>query len=378
MARHGENIRLRRDGRWEGRYGIYNGEKKKKVYVSVYGKSYGEVKEKLTTKKILLKNKAEAPGTESEKPVGPDISFGSAAAEWLEAVKRTKKLSTYVKYTQVYENHIKELFQDVPLSGMTDTAVGEKLRRAGERADTLSDSLLKSIYCILNQILKSSSGGVLPCLKKPETKSVKRPVRTFSMKEQKKLFFMLRCDMDRFKLAVLLCLHMGLRLGELCALKWTDIDLKNRTLTVSRTVQRLPVEGYGKKTILWEGEPKSGYSRREIPLTGEMAKLLMQSGNGRVYVFGGDKPVEPRTMQNHFKKILEEAGVQEKNFHTLRHTFATNCVEGGMDVKSLSEMLGHSDVRITLNRYVHPSMDVKRKYMDSLCLFYGQIYGQAC
>ena len=86
--------------------------------------------------------------------------------------------------------------------------------------------------------------------------------------------------------------------------------------------------------------------------------------------------MEPRTLQYHFKKILKEADLTDKNFHILRHTFATNCIEGGTDVKSLSEMLGHSDVQITLNRYVHPTMDTKRRHLDVLSLFYGQIYGQ--
>ena len=86
--------------------------------------------------------------------------------------------------------------------------------------------------------------------------------------------------------------------------------------------------------------------------------------------------MEPRKIQYHFKKILKEAGIPDTNFHILRHTFSTNCIEDGMDVKSLSEMLGHSDVQITLNRYVHPSMEAKRRYMDRLSAFYGQIYGQ--
>ncbi len=112
-------------------------------------------------------------------------------------------------------------------------------------------------------------------------------------------------------------------------------------------------------------------------MSGPVAALLLQFQNGGEYVFGKDKPLEPRTMQNHFKKILKEAGLPDRNFHILRHTFATNCVEKGTDVKSLSEMLGHSDVRITLNRYVHPSMDAKRRYLETLDGFYGQIYGQA-
>ena len=99
--------------------------------------------------------------------------------------------------------------------------------------------------------------------------------------------------------------------------------------------------------------------------------------NGKEYIFGGDKPLEPRTIQYRFKRILKDAKLPDKNFHILRHTFSTNCIEGGTDVKSLSEMLGHSNVQITLNRYVHPSMDTKRQHMNELSRFYGQLCGQA-
>ena len=126
-----------------------------------------------------------------------------------------------------------------------------------------------------------------------------------------------------------------------------------------------------------EMPPKSMHSKREIPLSASAADLLMKFENGKQYIFGGDKPLEPRTLQYHFKKLLKEAKLPDTNFHILRHTFSTNCIEGGTDVKSLSEILGHSDVQITLNRYVHPSLDTKRRYMDHLSAFYGQIYGQA-
>ena len=182
--------------------------------------------------------------------------------------------------------------------------------------------------------------------------------------------------MNHFKMAVLLVLFTGLRLGELCALKWADIDFENKMLTVNQTVQRLYAEGHKTKTILIETIPKSEHSMREIPLPAVLLELLTQFRNDKKYVFGGDKPMEPRTMQYQFKKILKETEMSNTNFHILRHTFSTNCIEDGMDVKSLSEMLGHSDVQITLNRYVHPSMDIKRKYIDSLSAFYGQIYGQ--
>lgn len=182
--------------------------------------------------------------------------------------------------------------------------------------------------------------------------------------------------MDFFKKAVLICLFTGLRLGELCALKWSDIDFENGVLTVNRTVQRLYAEGNKTMTVLVETAPKSEYSRREIPLPDSVLRLLSSSENDKEYVFGGDRPLEPRTLQYQFKKILKDADLPDKNFHILRHTFSTNCIEGGTDVKSLSEMLGHSDVQITLNRYVHPSMDTKRQYMEGLSMFYGQISGQ--
>lgn len=177
-------------------------------------------------------------------------------------------------------------------------------------------------------------------------------------------------------MAVLLCLYTGFRLGELCALKWEDIDFSNQLISVARTVQRLHVEGHETKTKLLVTEPKSSYSRREIPLSPTILELLMCFQNNKEYVFGGNDPLEPRTLQYQFKKILREAGIPNKKFHILRHTFATNCVEGGADAKSLSELLGHSNVQITLNRYVHPSMDIKRKHIDELAVFYGQIHGQ--
>lgn len=376
MARHGENIRKRKDGRWEGRYPVYSAEKRKQVYYSVYGRTYEEVREKLTTKKNLLKSQFE----NGEKISGhrahmsEEIIFRDAAQGWLAQVREKRKHSTYIKYSMVYQKHIEKIFESIPLSEMTDSFVKEKL------PGDLSESVRRSVYCALNRILKYASEQysleVVP-LKKPDPAARSKPVKVLSKSEQKQLMTVLYQGTDLFKAAVLSVLFTGLRLGELCALKWTDIDLEDKILTVNRTVQRLYTEGRGTKTILLETPPKSEHSRREIPLSAILLKLLIKFRNDGEYVFGGDKPMDPRTMQYHFKKILKEACLANTNFHILRHTFSTNCIENGMDVKSLSEMLGHSDVQITLNRYVHPSIDTKRKYMDNLSVFYGQIYGQA-
>ena len=371
MARHGENIRKRKDGRWEGRFQVYSEEKGKKIYRSVYGHTYNEVREKLTTQKNLLKN---IPADSKNRVDLQNISFIDVAEEWLTEIKNKRKLSTYVKYNTIYHNHIENIFNGTLLSDITDVFVKEKL------SDQLSDSLCKSIYCVMNQILKFASKRqsiVVPVLSKPSVAVQNKTVKVLNQSEQKKLISALYHEMDLFKMAVMICMLTGLRLGELCALKWSDIDFDNKILIVSRTVQRLTVEEQQTKTILVETVPKSECSQREIPLSDTAMALLTTYQNDKEYVFGGDKPLEPRTMQYHFKKILEEADVTDKNFHILRHTFSTNCIQGGTDVKSLSEMLGHSDVQITLNRYVHPSMDSKRQSMKGLSMFYGQICGQA-
>lgn len=387
MARHGENIRKRKDGRWEGRYKAFDEKKGGTVYRSLYGRAYEEVKEKL----FKVRSLPAGPGTDiriTEKKTDgtegvpyPDgaVLFSRAAEQWLAEIKKKRKYSTYVKYEAVYRTHLERQAGPCVLSAEKAPECFAKI------FDHLSEkewsgSLQKSICCVANQILnyanKKYSSGV-PVLERPPVMEKKKPVPVLSGTEQKKLLGRIYGGRAPFGTAVLLCLHTGLRLGELCALKWEDLDLENRTLTVNRTVQRIAVKGYRTKTVLMETDPKSESSRRTIPLTEEMAGLLARLDTGRPYVFGGEKPSEPRTMQYRFRKILGESGIDSRKFHTLRHTFATNCVENGMDVKSLSEILGHSDVKITLNRYVHPTMDSKRKQMDSLSDFYGQICGRA-
>ena len=370
MGRHGENIRKRKDGRWEGRYCSYDEGKEKRIYCSVYAKTYDEVKKKLTVEKNLSKRlRTEA----DKKKTRKDIPLDDVALEWLAEIQQKKKLSTYVKYSLIYRNHIQEAFQGTKLTELTDIFVAERI------SAPLSDSICKSIYCVLNQILKFASRKyciTLTVLSKPASNTRNLPVKALSQKEQKKLIAALYHETDLYKMAVLLCLFTGLRLGEVCALKWTDIDFENKLLTINRTVQRLYTDGYRTKTTLMETAPKSEYSKREIPLSNAALGLLINFKHDKNYVFGSNRPVEPRTMQNHFKKILTEAELSDKNFHILRHTFSTNCIEGGADVKSLSEMLGHSNVQTTLNRYVHPSMEAKRRHVDSLSVFYGRICDQ--
>ncbi len=386
MGRHGENIRKRKDGRWEGRYKIFDENKGRNIYRSVYGRAYGEVKEKLSKARAgLIYQAAEKQAgktTDRQKNnTETDITvlFSQAAEEWLKEIAEKRKYSTYVKYSTVYKIHLAGIIGSYRLSA---DAVQELQAKISDHLseELLSESLQKSICCITNQILdfanRKYSAGVPP-LERPSVKRKKKTARTLSKAEQARLLGCIYHKPDKFKTAVLLCLYTGLRLGELCALQWADVDFEGMTLTVNRTVQRIAVQDHMTKTILMETEPKSENSKRTIPLTAEIMELLVRLKEGQPYVFGDERPLEPRTMQYRFKKILKTAEVDGRNFHILRHTFATNCVENSMDAKTLSEILGHSDVRITLNRYVHPTMDSKRKQIGMLPDFYGQICGQA-
>ena len=175
-------------------------------------------------------------------------------------------------------------------------------------------------------------------------------------------------------IGILVCLFTGIRVGELCALKWEDISFSEKTLYIHRTMQRIQIEHTqpnqeGARTKVIVTNPKSQCSVRTIPLPDKLVRILKSVPNtssGYFLTSSETKWIEPRTMQNHFKRLLKCCEVKDANYHTLRHTFATRCVELGFDVKSLSEILGHASVNITMNRYVHPSMQLKRENMQRL------------
>ena len=381
MARHGENIRKRNDGRWEARYLINDADNGRKIYRSVYGNTYNEAKEKRTRIVQAMEKMSchESKDTlDTRDKACPQIMFSQAADQWLETIEGTNKASTYIKYKNVYKMHLKEIVGPCMLNDAAEQELEEKISdHLSEKG--LSDSIKKSVFCVASRILEFAGTEYsiqVPILKQAAVKQARKPMHTFTKPELSRFLACIYNGPDLFKIALLLCLYTGMRLGELCALKWTDIDFSDGTVTVNRTVQRIAVKGHLTRTILMETDPKSESSKRTIPLTAEIMDLLKDIKEDKPYVFGGDKPMEPRTMQYRFQKILDESNVNSRNFHILRHTFATNCVESGMDVKTLSVILGHSDVKITLNRYVHPTMESKKRQMGLLPDFYGQIRGQ--
>lgn len=373
MSRRGENIRKRKDGRWEGRYTAYDAEIGKKHVRSVYAETYASAKEKLA-----MARRSEGRGKTRANRELETKTFCQMAEEWLEDVRNYRKYSTYRKYRTVYEKYLKQELGSCFMNQLD----GETARKALEiKEKELSVSLQNSMSCVLKQILAYACVHyhMEPITYSPYRRPAeKKPLEILSATEQARLLQYLYDGMDIYKLGIIICISTGLRLGEICALKWEDIDIHGKLLHVNATVQRIKMEEGAGRTALMESTPKSLFSQREIPLSDEIMKqLLPYYGKGK-YVIKANCPMEPRTYQNKFYKYLLEAGVGRKNFHILRHTFATNCVVSGTDIKSLSEILGHSDVRITLNRYVHPSIETKRKHLNSLSAIYGQYVGSDC
>lgn len=357
MPRKGENIYKRKDNRWEGRYKVGYDESRKSKYRSVYGKSYQEVKIKL----ITLKSKpikAVSSGA---------LTVGELFEEWLSAVRLKVKNSTYANYRMKADKHILPCFGGLRYELLTVQSVHEFIERklkSGLSAKYVSDIVI--IFKSMTKYISRVHGFGNPLVDVILPKTEKSEMTLLSDSQQKKLCGHLLRNMNRTSLCMMLSLYTGLRVGEVCGLKWSDIDFEKSILTVRRTVQRVQCENGGTKLLI--DTPKSRSSQRSIPVPAFIMELFRQfRGDDNAYILSGNtKVTEPRTLQRRFKNTLKKADLPSVNFHSLRHIFATNCVKAGFDVKTLSEILGHSNVETTLNRYVHSSMERKTECMKLL------------
>ena len=357
MPRRGENIYKRKDGRWEGRY-IKGHAYGKAQYGYVYASSYAEVKEKLCYLNMTARNpimfRSDLIGEQS------GATFDTIAAEWMAFLKPQIKESSYVKYTNSLHDYLYPAFAGRQIETITRAEVSSlcvKLAEeggsssAGLSPKTIADSLsiLRSIFNYASEEKELHVANITGI-------SVKLPratIRVFTVAEQQKLDTFLRENLNPCYLGILLCMYTGLRVGEICALTWKKISSSEPILQVDQTLQRLQqVDQDDRKTKVVISPPKSESSIRIIPLPSDIYSLLQKNRKpDEAYVLTGmiRKFMEPRLLQSHFKKILSTLEIEHANFHTLRHTFATRCVELGFDIKSLSEILGHSTVNITLN-----------------------------
>lgn len=256
---------------------------------------------------------------------------------------------------------------------MTDGLL-QTFAKSLQQESGLAPKTVKDILTVLRAVLQYTAKqfpGVFPVLEIPYPKEKRKEMRVLSAEEQDRFISFLLDDMDECKFGMLLVLFTGIRIGEVCALQWKNIRMKDQTIKIDATMQRLKnTSGNGTgKTRIVIGPPKSDTSARTIPMTASVAELCkrMNPHNKEAYVLTGTGTyMEPRTLQYRMKKYTKECGLEGVHFHTLRHTFATRCVEVGFEIKSLSEILGHSTTTITLDRYVHSSMEMKRSNMNKL------------
>jgi len=371
MARKGENIYRRKDGRWEGRYVKTRCPDGRIKYGSVYGRTYAEAKKKLLEKHTELFLLAREQPQEENLPSG---CFGLVARQWLASARKDIKQSTFNKYTDLLEKHILPSLGKMEMMAVTEQALeklsAEKLEKGRlNRSGGLSPKTVADMLSVIKQVFLYAKLAV-PSVR---LKSAPRKIGTFSRYEQQCLIATLLREMDLYKLGTLLCLHTGLHVGELCALTWRDIDLRENILHVRSTMQRLRdhAPSAAAKTKIVVGAPKSHCSLRDIPLPETLASLLRkfaQDQNPDAYFLSGSKSivVEPRAMQYRFRSYLKQSGISALPFHALRHTFASNWVEKGLEVKCLSQILGHSSIKITLDRYMHTPMELKRDQMEQM------------
>lgn len=291
--------------------------------------------------------------------------------EWLECyVKPTTKSKTYIRYSEIVRGHIIPKIGSYEIGELTPLVlqrfVTELLSGGNLKTGTgLSSNSVNGIITVIQNSLKSAFAiGIVSeynadKIKRPKVKE--KQVVCFTKQEQRQIEQAI-LDENRSKLyGVILCLYTGLRIGELLALEWTDVDLQKGILLVNKTRH----DGKGCNV----NSPKTETSRRMIPVPKQLLPFIKEwkkNSPSRFVVSNGEKYISVRGYQRMFERFLNRIGIPHKGFHALRHTFATRALECGMDVKTLSEILGHKNATVTLNRYVHSLVEHKQEMMNVL------------
>lgn len=373
--RKGPNVYKRKDGRWEARIPIGKTDGKLQ-YKSLYAKTYRQALQRKKEYEMQIVASPVTPKFVPESKPETELThvytFREATVEWLRNNSADWKQSTLAKYENYLDCYILPVWGDKAITDIDQHDYQELINNLKE---TLSTS---SVYTI-NTILRSCLSQHPDCFTIPQNcthrKDVVKPIEILTANEIQTLVDGCSANMDNTSLGIMIALFSGVRIGELCALQWADIDLQEEIIHIRRTVQRLQISNNNKsnqKTELVFGLPKNKKTRI-IPIHPRLLQLL--TFNYRMhkesdFVLSGNKQlVEPRTFSYRFKQFCQKNNLRVIKFHTVRHTFATKCIESGMDVKVLSEVLGHSSVKITMDRYVHPTLEYKKSQIGELCYF---------
>ena len=298
---------------------------------------------------------------------------------WMQKKKDYIKESTYSNYSNIISNHIIPDLGNIKLFNLNNKLIQEYLinKYKTGRLDGnggLSNKTIRDIIAVVKSSLKYA-------IKEEMINNInldfiypkignKDKIYFMPKKDQEKLITYIKQNENTRNLGILLSLYSGIRIGELCALQWRDIDFRSNILHINKTLQRIYIKD-NKESIskIIITSPKTHNADRDIPLNKEFSEILKKykTESDNYILSNCDKWIEPRTYRRYFKKCLNKAKVNEINFHGLRHTFATNCIKLGVDYKTVSELLGHANVNITLNLYVHPQMSQKKKCIDLIC-----------
>lgn len=304
-------------------------------------------------------------------------TLSRVADDWLLSKISQLKLSSVSKYTNILNRYIKPKFGEQNIGTISRESIimfiRSLLAKGGVKSMGLSPKTVGGIISVLKCIFDYATiekNLNVANINGITVKQSKRPIRILSLSEQHALNRYLYNNLNPCNLGILLSLYAGLRIGEVCALKWEDLCVKEQYIFVHKSMQRIQVKSDSKKkTQVIIQAPKSESSIRKIPIPSELLQIIILNRKPNdTFVLTGlnSKYIEPRCLENRFKAVMMSCNIERINYHALRHTFATRCIELGFDIKSLSEILGHSNVNITLNRYVHPSMELKQKNMDML------------
>jgi integrase len=314
------------------------------------------------------------------------MTFNDIYPRWISWKKKQVKQSSLAAYQLQWSTRIQAYWGDKEVEDMRSRHFQDWVEMLIDEGKLSLKSIQDAVTIVKSMLSWAWTYYELPSFTikivyPTESCSTEGPtVKSFSHKDQERLVKYLIDNPSYSNMGILLTLMTGLRIGEVAALKFEDLDFEKHCINISRTLSRVYMidEVTGKRlgTKMIEGNPKSRSSRRSVPLYGPVEKWLKNASKivkPEYYVTTGKaSPCEPRTYRNHFKKVLKELGLENIKFHGLRHTFATRLITSNVDFKTVSEILGHSDISMTLNIYSHPDETQKRngamKAFKQLCL----------
>lgn len=303
--------------------------------------------------------------------MNPKKNIQQVAKLWQKDKKQYVKKSTISSYLLLLENHLLPEFgnQNTITEDEAQAFVFKKLESG------LSKKTIKDMLIVLRMVLKFGAKhkwlNYQPFDIQFPTERKQQQLEVLSKAQQKTIMQYIKNNFTFRNLGVYLCLSTGMRIGEVCALTWEDIDIANGVIHINKTIQRIyNIDEHTRKTELIIDTPKTKNSHREIPISSDLLKLVKPFKNivnSSFYVLTNEAtPTEPRTYRNYYNNLMEEIGMPKLKFHGLRHSFATRCIESNCDYKTVSVLLGHANISTTLNLYVHPNFEQKKKAINQM------------